>query len=165
MIPTTCAAPGAARFLSPSPSPLPEVSAEAWQRFCTALEVQKPGAISPSGGYGAYDLRPARLVELGYAERGPQVRRGARFVQTCTFLPPWTEEKFLGSYLAQLAALRQSMKRYGEDLARGKIERPQGMSLAGALSILHRGGRGALKGWPEIFSDTRQLYEQAKGMF
>lgn len=153
------------RYLSPLPSPLLSVSALAWERFAAALEVQPPRAISASGGFGAFDLRPRRLVELGYAQSAPPVRKGRRLIQVCTFLAPWTEQRFLRSTLAQVRALGLSMKLYQEDLTAGTLQRPANLSLAGALAILHRGGRGALAGWPMLFDDTRALYERAKGAF
>jgi len=50
-----------------APSPLAGVPESAWVRFHTSQEVQAVDAVSESGGLGAYDIRPRRLVELGYA--------------------------------------------------------------------------------------------------
>jgi hypothetical protein len=61
--------------------------------------------------------------------------------------------------------LARSLGLYHELLRAGDIARPAGVSLAGALAILHRGGRGALRKWPDVFSDTRALFEAAQGAF
>jgi hypothetical protein len=147
-------------------SPIPGVSDGAWARFVHALEVQPIRAVSESGGCGAYDLRPRRLVELGYAEDLRLERtQGGRQVYACRFKAPWTQDRFLADPVAQAAALRRSMVLYHEDLQGGAIRRPDGVSLAGALAILHRGGRGALEAWPDLFHHTRALYEAAQGAF
>ncbi len=162
----TAAVRRAPRFRSSQPSPLVGVSDAAWKRFVDALDVQAIKAVSPSEGLGAYDLRPRRLVELGYARRLHRTRTPAgRQVYTCEFVPPWTRDRFLGDAMAQYAALCRSMVLYAQDLASGKLVRPEGLSLAGALAILHRGGRGALADWPALFDDTRALYEAAQGAF
>lgn len=151
---------------APLASPLPGVSASAWECFRVALEVQPIQAVSPSGGFGSYDLRPRRLVELGYAKNLRSTRTGAgRQVYECEFIAPWTEDRFLENPMAQLRALTRSMVLYHKGLTGGDLERPKEMSLAGALVVLHRGGKGALKGWPKLFDDTRRLYEAARGAF
>ncbi len=156
----------APRFTSSIRSPLPGVSDAAWERFRVALEVQAPGAISESGGFGSYDMRPRRLADLGYVGELRCERTGAgRQVYRCTFLAPWTEERFLRDIVAQHQALAMSMKLYCADLRSGKIQQPEGVSLAGALAILHIGGKGALRKWPHLFENTRARCEAARGAF
>lgn len=156
----------AARFQSALASPLPGVSAEAWARLVAALSVQPIKAISASGGYGSYDFRARRLVELGIGEnlRYVQAQNG-RHVHVCDFVAPMTRVGFLTNPVSQYDALCRSMVKYHADLMSGQIARPEGCSVSGALAILHRGGLGALRGYPTLFDDTRALYEAARGAF
>lgn len=158
--------PPAVRFRSTLASPLPGVTAEAWARFYPALDVQPIGAVSASGGLGSYDLRPRRLVELGLATnlRGGRTPSG-RQAWTCDLLPPLSRHSFLANPVTQYMVLSRSMLRYHAQILSGELLRPDGVSLAGALSILHRGGRGALAAFPDLFDDTRALYEKARGAF
>lgn len=156
----------APRFTSSIRSPLPGVSDAAWERFRVALAVQPPGATSESGGFGSYDMRPRRLADLGYVgDLRCERTKSGRQVYRCTFLSPWTEERFLRDIVAQHQTLAMSMKLYCLDLRCGKIQQPEGMSLAGALAILHIGGKGALRKWPHLFENTRARYEAARGAF
>jgi hypothetical protein len=150
-----------------SKSPLDGVSPLAWRRFVDALCVQEASAVSASGGLGEYDIRPRRLVELGYASglRRERAAVGGRQVQTCVFVPPWTQARFLADTIAQYAALSKSISLYYRALVNGELKRPEGLSMAGALAILHVGGRGALQGWPKLFDNTRARYEAARKAF
>jgi hypothetical protein len=146
--------------------PLPGVSSPAWQGFVRALTVQGVGAVSDSGGFGCFDLRPRRLADLGimsgiHAARTPSGRQ----VGTGAWVAPWTAGRFLGSLVAQYSALVRSLRLYDEAMRAGTLERPAGCSRAGALAILHRGGVSALRSFPNLFSDTRALYERAQGAF
>lgn len=157
-----------ARFRSTLASPLPGVSPEAWERFYRLLAVQPDNAVSPSGGLGSYDLRPRRLVEIGIGCNLRSVRtdrQGGR-VYACDFVAPLTQEKFLSNPVTQYCALSRSMVAYHRALTEGEIEKPEGLSLAGALALLHVGGRGGLKAWPDnLFPKTRTLVERARGVF
>ena len=83
----------------------------------------------------------------------------------CDLLPPLTEKRLLTDPLRQLAILRQSLALYHEQLCKNEIVRPEGVTVAGALAILHKGGRGALTSWPNLFPETRAIYEAARGAF
>lgn len=147
-------------------SPLPGVKADAWQRFITALEVQPTTAQSESAGLGAFDIRARRLVELGYAKHLPLVRNEkGRYVQQVDFVLPLTMARFLSDPVVQYKVLAKSMRAYYDALQSGELVKPTDMSIAGALAVLHIGGRGALKAWPDLFSHTRALYEKAQGAF
>lgn len=155
------------RFASNLESPLEGVHNDAWQRFVSALEVLPINAVSKSGGLGSYDIRPRRLVELGYATglRSLRTDEGHRQVQACDFAPPWTKARFLADPVAQYTVLAKSTRAYYDALRRGELMRPSDVSIAGALAILHIGGRGALAGWPKLFEHTRAIYESARGAF
>lgn len=156
----------ARRFTSVPANPLPGIPPAAWRRLVDALEVQPVASVSASGGLGAYDLRPRRLVELGYASGLRYCRTAAgRQVHACEFARPWTEARFLSDPVAQYAALSRSLSLYFGALMNGELRRPAGVSLSGALAILHVGGRGALDGWPKLFDGTRVRYEAARDIF
>ena len=159
------AATQASRFRSSLRRPLEGVTNEAWVMFARALEVQTAGAVSASGGLGCYDMRARRLVELGYAKALPQERVGERQVQACEFLPPWTRARFLTDAAEQYLALRRSCALYDADLATGRLSRREGLSRAGTLALLHRGGRGALLAWPDMFKDTAALVGRCERIF
>lgn len=93
-------------------------------------------------GFGSYNLRRWRLDEMGL-----QVKKG-KDVHRCDY-----------------STLVKSILMYHQALMRDELKRPEGVSMAGALAILHRGGRGALAGWPKLFPNTRALYEAAHGAF
>lgn len=147
-------------------SPLSGVSNEVWGKFYRTLKIQPSDQVSESGGLGAFDIRPRRLVELKYAE-GLRTERTAkgRQIHVCEFFLPWTEEKFLEDSIAQYVAFRRSMLLYYTAMTSGELKLPEGVSKAGALAILHRGGEGALKSWPNIFSDTRAVFDRVQGLF
>jgi len=173
--------------------------------FYVGLQVQAPDVISKSGGLGMFDIRPRRLVELGYAtglrsERRPTLhawnRRmvggvlvwdaekrcerckvswtedadmatcpNGRQIQTCEFILPWTQSRFLTNPLAQYTSMAQSMKIYYDAIKDGKLVKPAEASTAGALVVLHRGGKGALGAWPKLFEGTKRLYDRLQKIF
>jgi len=156
----------AQRFVQGPESPLVGVSNDQWRTFLSALEVQPINAVSDSGGLGSYDIRPRRLVELGYATglRYKRTEKG-RQVQKCDFVLPWTQARFLVDPVAQYTALSRSMSLYHRALLSSELKKLQDVSIAGTLALLHKGGRGALEGWPKLFESTRALYEAAQGAF
>lgn len=135
-------------------------------RWVTALDAQPIDAVSPSGGLGSYDMRPRRLKELGLA-RSLKLERtsSGRQVYSCEFAPPITRERFLRDMILQAAVLAKSARGHFDDLSRTRASLPEGQTLAGALAVLHRGGRGALARWPDLFEDTRALWERARECF
>ncbi len=156
-----------ARLLPTLQSPLPGVSNNAWARFVMALDIQDIKAVSTSNGLGAFDLRPRRLVELGYAKnlRPARSPTNNRQLYQCDFIAPLTREQFLSDPIAQYGVLAHSSADYHQALGRGDVRKPDEMSLAGALAILHRGGAGALRSWPALFPETQALYDAARSAF
>ena len=159
--------PRAQRFVTGLPeSPLPGVSPAQWERFVKALEVQPVDAVSDSGGLGCYDMRSRRLVELGYASNLRSVRApSGRQISVCDFALPWTLRRFLTDPVAQYAALVKSMKDYHQALTSGELNKSQDASLSGTMAVLHLGGRGALRAWPNLFENTRRLYDATREVF
>ena len=154
------------RFTSGPDSALVGVSADAWRRLIAALEVQPTGATSASGGLGSYDIRPRRLVELGYAMQLVSLRSDSgRQIHACNFIEPWSKARFLADPVAQYTVLVKSMRAYYDALRGGELVKPEEMTMAGALAVLHVGGRGALKSWPKLFENTQALYAASQGAF
>lgn len=157
----------APRFADEIVSPLEGVSPRLWRRFVSALSTQHE-SIARGGALGIYNIRPRRLVEIGRAVNFRRVNGK----QLCDFVLPWTQKRFLVDPVAQYAVLVKSMRLYYDALREGAIEKPESISMAGALAILHSGGRGALEatffqvaGWPDLFDGTKALYEVTKGLF
>jgi len=155
-------------------SELEGVSDEAWTDFALALKTAQIGAVSASNAYGMFELKPRRLADLGlirnvFNTRGPT----NRMVWVGEWVPPMTQKKFLSSPTEQYKAMAKSMNDYVARLRSGSIPRPdggkpQGMSLSGALAILHRCGPSGLKTWndePNRFPETAALYQKANGIF
>ncbi len=120
-------------------SPITGVADDAWRVFVAAMTVRPAVDALDSKGFGCFDLRPRRLAELGLAN------------------PTTFEECY--------KAFAKSVATYADDIRDGRLTAPDGVSRAGALAILQRGGRGALAAYPELFSDTREVYGRAKECF
>ena len=89
------------------------------------------------------------------------------------FVSPLTQRRFLSEPTIQYRTFVDSVKLYIDGLRAGTVAKPDGgfpcgMSLSGALAVLHRGGPGGLKNWGDEsrrFDDTVALYERANGIF
>jgi hypothetical protein len=60
------------------------------------------------------------------------------------------------------------MQKYFEQMRSGEILQPLGVSVSGALAILHRAGPSALSKWAGtegLFDTTRELFRAANGVF
>lgn len=145
-------------------SPLPGVPDRAWRRLVRVLEVQGVGETSGSGGLGAFDVPARRLVELGLASglRHEATPAGG-YRRTCDFAP--AIKGLLSDPFLQYGVLSFSLSRYDENMRVGRIKRPVDLSRAGALALLHRGGRGALAAWPDLYPKTAALVERARSAF
>jgi len=158
-------------------SPLPGVSDVAWRSFVRAVvtkdadEDGAPGlrsldAKSKSGGFGCFDIRPKRLLDLGIMRN---LRRstssGGRQIYVGDFVPPMSERKFLYGPTQQSDTFVESMRRY--DVAVSDADRPEGLSRSGVLALLHRAGMGGLSGWASgrRLANTVALVERANNLF
>lgn len=155
-------------------SPFDDVPDEAWTDFVLAMKTQAPSASSASNELGMFAMKVRRLADLGLVtnlknSRGPT----GRMVWTCDWVSPMSENAFLASPKQQYKAFVVSTKRYYNGLLDGTIEmpddgRPDGMTLSGALAILHKCGPNGLKTWSDEddrFPSTRALYDGANGAF
>ena len=154
--------PSLAHFLK---SELSLVSDEAWTRFVLALKTAKPSSVSASNALGMFEMRPRRLGDLGILRNVRcSLSPNHRLVWIGDFVPPLTEKSFLASPEIQYKAFSESMRRY---LMMLPILQ-EGMTLSGALAILHRCGPTGLDKWKtesERFPETISLYEKANGLF
>ena len=147
-------------------SAIPGVSDEAWTKFVRVMRTAEPKAISASNAVGMFEMMPRRLSDLGLVEnlarkKLPSGRVGWVFA----FVPPLTAEQFLGSSLVQYRVFCDSMRDYVRRIDSGEIEIPAGMSLSGALAVLHRAGPEGLRPGGEQFPATKALYARAKDIF
>lgn len=120
-------------------SPISGVSDDAWRAFVAAMTVRPAVDADDSKGHGCFDVRPRRLAEIGLAT-------------------PTTFEECYTAFAKSAAA-------YLDDVEAGRLTVPDGVSRAGAIAILQRGGRGALAAYPDMFSDTREVYDRARECF
>ncbi len=155
------------------PSPLPDVSDEAWTKFADQMRTAKMGAVSKSNALGAWELKPRRLADLGLVmslsyTKDPKTNR---LIWTGDFIPPLSAKKFLNDPMLQYKTLVKSMVDYANKLCSGEIALPDGgipedMSASGALAILHRAGPNGLKAWnTDRFESTNNLYSRVNGIF
>ena len=158
-----------ARFEAHYPSPLAGVPDEAWERLVYAMSIQPINAVSDSGGLGCFAMRPRRLAELGVmgmdSIRGERTKKG-RQIEVGEFVLPYTRDRFLGNPTTQSEIFTLSMTKYDADIQDGTIKIPEGIGHAETLVVLHVGGRGALKRWPDgIFPNTAKLIERCGRIF
>ena len=147
-------------------SPLQGVPDEAWDRFARIMSVQAIAGVSPGGGVGSFALRPRRLGEISCHGEPVMVnlhrgRGGA-----------WEGDLSPGCQNLQRNAVQQyqvfvlSTRAYDEEMGRGEISRPPGVTRSGALAVLHCGGRAALSVWPAgAFKTTMGIFERTNNLF
>jgi hypothetical protein len=144
-------------------SELPGVEDAAWTRFVCIMATSNAAAVSPSNALGMFELMPRRLADLGVVNKLARSTKGSRTVWTAAFIAPLTSDKFLRNPQIQYRVFCVSMKDYADRLTGGKIAKPEGMSLSGALAICHRAGPEGLKG--KLFPSTQAMYEKAQDVF
>jgi len=155
---------------------LPNVASAAWTAFVRALTlnddprdgvVGKPRAFhkqTAAGGFGAFDLRPLRLADLGIMRHVRRDNSSGRVILIGDFVAPMTQTKFLFSPLAQYNALIDSLRRF--DNQTGKLQLPTQMTRSGVLALLHRLGPHALDKWARHReTNTLALYARTNGLF
>jgi len=164
-------------------SELPQVSNEQWTDFVFTMKSQQRNDVSPSNGLGMFDMRYKRLADLGLVTNvrykfDPIIKRSVQIADwtgSLTRVDPVThqqtqtartKDEFLLSAADQYDVFVRSMRAYAREIAVGKIRIPVGVSVSGALAILHRGGRAALDKWQEQqFPETRDLFLRTNGVF
>ena len=155
-------------------SELKDVSDAAWTNFILALKTASLGSISASNSFGMFELRPKRLCDLKMMTKPKSMRSpNGRLIWAGNFIVPLTQKIFLCTPGIQYKALVLSLKHYIDGIENGQIFIPKyasgkGMTLSGALSILHRSGPNGLKNWideKKRFPETVALYEKCNGIF
>jgi len=148
-------------------SELPTVSDEAWADFVRGMATSDATSVSEGNALGMFELTPRRLADLGYVKGLTRTCVAGRTMWVAKFIEPMTTAKFLRNPRAQYSAFAKSMKDYAEKIFAGEISKPEGMSLAGALAILHRAGPKGLETWTrgERFVTTEMLYNRVAEAF
>jgi len=155
------------------PSELEGVSDEAWTQWVQAMQCTEPTTVSESGALGMFGIKPRRLADLGLmkdveATNAPKTRRMGWRGQ---WVPPMTQDAFLGNLSIQYRVLVASTKLYAAGIEDGSIACPEGcedMTLSGALALLHRCGPKALERWADVSSrkpSTVDLFERTNDRF
>jgi len=158
------------RFLQ---SEIEGVSDEAWTNFVLSMKTALPNAVSASGAFGMFEMRPRRLADLGITKNVVPVNSPTRRMMWIgEWVPPLTEEKFLKSPKIQYETFVNSMKNYDAGMADGSIKAPEywpeEMTWSGALAILHKCGPSGLVTWADEerrLPATLDLYYKTNGLF
>lgn len=156
------------RDVPPLPSPLDGVSDGAWTVFVRTCATQSLNAVTPSNGYGYFELKPRRLADIGLMENLRSLQRridgNDHRVWEGDFAPPLTAESFLANPLFQFNAFATSIEQYDKVL--DSEPSPPDISRSGKLAILHRAGPNGLRSWTKHqFPGTVELVRRANGIF
>lgn len=150
-------------------SELPGVSDEAWAAFVCGMATRGATDISEGNALGMFELTPRRLADLGYVANVTRSRNHAtgRTIWVAKWLGTMSTAKFLRNPRAQYGAFVKSMKNYAEKISAGEIRKPEGMSLAGALAVLHCAGPKGLETWMkgDRFPTTEMIYNRVAEAF
>jgi hypothetical protein len=144
------------------PSPWKDVPPPAWTAFVKAMGDKKAKAVDDRYRLGIFGIGARRLVDLGLMKNPKKGEyKGAKGVWVAEWLPPHSEEKFLGSPEAQYRAFVASMIAYrraiNQQFAGKPAPAPVGgkrVSLSGLLAVAHHAGMGGLGKW---LSDERRV--------
>lgn len=149
-------------------SVLPGVADDCWTQFVRNMIVAPVSAVSDSNAVGMFEMMPRRLADLGVVSKLARTRSDAnKTIWVAAFVPPLTADKFLSDQREQYRVFSDSMCDYAKRMENGEIARVPGMSLSGALAILHRCGPTGLATWErgERFPATVKSYERVAGLF
>lgn len=166
-------------------SPLDCATDAQWTKFIFAMKTADLDTVGPANEQGMFAMRPRRLVDLGLGMDLESTRMDSgRMGWVFLFVPPMTEELFLGpgesgsdakhaaAAQIQLDTFTRSMLDYVAAIRAKTIPspavRPAGLTLSGALAVLHRCGPSGLKSWADVSSrrqDTITLVDCANGAF
>jgi len=156
------------------PSPLPGVSALAWQRFVTVMVVAPRDHVTPRRRLGLFGMDGRRLCDVGFMRSPRKVTVGAETgVWTGEWVSPMGEQQFLASSGAQYEAFSRSMRRLAPKVAPhvGRIIDGKKASLSGLLAAGHLAGEEGVLGWiadPQSrakFRSTTANFGKANGIF
>lgn len=144
------------------PSPWKDVPPPAWTAFVKAMGDKKAKDVDARYRLGIFGIGARRLVDLGLMKNPKKGEyKGAKGVWIAEWLPPHSEEKFLGSPEAQYRAFVASMIAYrraiNQQFAGKPAPAPVGakrVSLSGLLAVAHHAGMGGLGKW---LSDERRV--------
>lgn len=146
-------------------SPLPKVSDHQWTAFTRVMMTARAGEVSKSNALGSFEFTSRRLADLKLVEnlKHTKSKKSGRTIWKATFVKPLTAEAFLKNLSLQYRVFMTSMADYHSKISSNTVKIPQGMSLSGALAILHRAGPSGLKG--PMFTATKELFDRTDGIF
>lgn len=155
---------------APLPSPLPDVSDEAWTRFVHLCAQAPLRSVSASNALGMFEMFPRRLADLKLVENLRRTKaKSGRTVWTGRFVAPMTAEAFLTHPRTQYRVFCLSMIDYAKQITNGSIvvSPTCGLTMSGVLALLHRCGPRGVESWMkgDTFETTRQFVERAQGVF
>jgi hypothetical protein len=146
-------------------SELPGVTDEQWRAFVRGMITAKLEEVSTANALGLFEMMPRRLVDLGLANKLKRMRKDGKTIYVAEMWHPLTSAMFLRSPLLQYRTFVASMQDYSARLDKS-IARPDGVSRAGALAVLHRAGPKGLEAWPaKTFARTKMIHDRVAGVF
>lgn len=127
-------------------SPIAGVSSADWSTFVRTMTVAPIAAVSRSNAVGMFEMKPERMAELGVLERLQRARGSSgRMIKIGAWVDPMYGRRLMRSVKEQYALFERSMVDYAGKIACGEVRSPEGLSLSGALALLHKPGpRGKL---------------------
>lgn len=156
-------------------SPFKNVSSKQWSRFVLRMARAEEGTITRGARYGMFLFGVRRLADLGLVDN---VKRGTyqgQTVWTGTWVPPYSESKFLESSKLQYRVFVASMKQYAAKYAAARKQNPalfriktKPLTLSGFLAFAHVAGfMGAIKSLKQrkIRPETLSFVEKVNGLF
>lgn len=158
------------------PSELEGVDDEAWTTWVLAMKVAEPTDVADSGALGMFAIKPRRLADLGLMKNvsHSNPRKTGQLQWSGEWADPrLTRDVFLSSPTIQYRAFVASTRFYATGIEDGSISCPDvladdGVTLSGALALLHKCGPRALEQWSNVKSrkpGTIELFGVTNGLF
>lgn len=150
---------------------IPEISSASWEKFVGVMCLAPKTHVSPKGRLGTFQMDARRLKDVGLmrtAEKGK--RAGVSGVWVGQWLPPLTEDKFLGSMPLQYAAFVRSMAAAAPKVSGYVGREVVGVrcSLSGLLGVSHAAGEGGVESWvrgDKRFPSTTEMFSRTNSIF
>ena len=156
-------------------SPFKQIPTKNWSKFTKVMAKGKEGTITKGARYGMFLFGVRRLADLGLVSN---VKRGTyrgQTVWTGTWIPPYSEAKFLTSSKLQYRTFIKSMLQYAKKYAAARKQKPQlfrlgnvPLTMSGFLAFAHLAGfMGAINSLKskKIRPDTLAFVKKVNGLF
>ncbi len=155
------------------PSPIPDVSRDAWSKFVKAMMTGKAGEVGPRGKVGLFQMSVRRLEDYGLMKNARM--SGPKRMWTADWAVP--QQRFLADHRLQYKLFEKSMQNYAKQIlerykpAVGTVFEGTRATLSGLLAVAHAAGIDGLGKWlkndpPRAkFKATTEAYGRANGIF